>query len=457
MLSRWAARVGGFFAPRPSKRASLPVVAGQVRATAGGTQSVAGVGARRDDTPPPVPPTPVAPPLPRRQRVYAGFDANMPVADRTGMAGRTRELQRLEQAVFDQRLHALICGTRGSGKTSLARVFGEIADERGCLVLYDIASGDMAFDALCRGFLEDLVRERAGRPGAAAIADLLAPETDGRRIATVLAEHLDQTVVILIDEFDRITSQETKTEFASLLKLLSDLRANVRFVIAGIAADLHDLIEGHLSLRRHLAVVRTGRIEAHDLDTLLAACAAGAGMQVAPAAADLIVRTTLGSPYHLRLFGLHAALAALNGGSRVIGPEEVATGLADAFEQWRELTTLPTAVAARLQGTTPTMTIGLCAILVIAAHHGWFDRGEVVATVADILGDRRADADTQTDAALGELDGLLTRAADGRLRFRDTLAPQFLLLLIQGVVTLPSPAPRIDPRDVSSLHIKGIA
>ena len=85
---------------------------------------------------------PIKPISLRRDSIYSAFNTALPVTDRHGLAGRNSELEKLVEAIVVQRKHAVIFGTRGSGKTSLARVFGDLADEAGCVALYASASGE---------------------------------------------------------------------------------------------------------------------------------------------------------------------------------------------------------------------------------------------------------------------------------------------------------------------------
>ena len=381
MLSRFTSALKAVFRPRTRRRHYVPTTLRSRAASAPSTDLAARIPAA-PTRPVEAPSSTAALPLPRRSRVFAAFDANMPVVNRGGLAGRAAELEHLRQSVLEQRMHAVICGARGSGKTSLARVFAEMADEEGFLVFYDIIGGNLSFDALCRGFLTDLVRERSGMPGHAELATLLEGAIDGRNLAIMLAQYIDRPVIVLIDEFDRITTPETKNEFAGLLKLVSDLRCDVRFVVAGIAADLHDLIAGHPSLRRHMAMVRTGGVEATYLQRLLEQCASRAGVEIESVAARLIVDTAMGSPYHLRFFGLCGSIAALDGGSRVVDLSMARVGLRNAAARWLELSSMPVDLTMQLDTLAPPLVAPLRLILATAAGQGQFDPDHIVSALA---------------------------------------------------------------------------
>ncbi|MEB3026017.1 ATP-binding protein, partial [Parvimonas sp. M13] len=64
------------------------------------------------------------------------FGANQPVDNPRDLFGREAELRTLREAVLESGMHADIHGPRGSGKTSLVRVFGDMADARGATIIY---------------------------------------------------------------------------------------------------------------------------------------------------------------------------------------------------------------------------------------------------------------------------------------------------------------------------------
>ncbi|RYE98265.1 MAG: hypothetical protein EOO77_37570, partial [Oxalobacteraceae bacterium] len=72
----------------------------------------------------------------KRKSLHAAFNSSRPVDAPAELAGREQEIATLITTVFDEDAHALIHGARGSGKTSLARVFGAQADQRGIVTIY---------------------------------------------------------------------------------------------------------------------------------------------------------------------------------------------------------------------------------------------------------------------------------------------------------------------------------
>lgn len=373
----------------------------------------------------------------QRARIHAAFDAGMPVENRAGLAGRARELDRLVEAVLDHGKHGIVFGARGSGKTSLSRVFGDLADEGGATVLYNLAGGDIDFSELCRPYLVELTTIPGEGVRRIDVQPFLNAPFDARQMATVLAEKVRRPTIFVLDEFDRIETTATKIELAALMKLLSDMRSPVRIVAVGIAANLEDLIEGHPSLRRHIVSVPIGGIETEQLKALLIRCCDAAGMTIDDDAAMKVARSAVGSPYHLRLFGSNCAVAASRAGSDHIDDAMVQRGLDEAYAEWAAISPRAAALVADIQNAPRPTATAIAVICLAAAMRTRVERSEV-ALVLDEDGH-----DTQTiEAAFGVLRPILTASAiEGSYYFDDTLAPQFYLLVYNR---------RIDPARIQA-------
>lgn len=374
----------------------------------------------------------------RRMRIHQAFDASMPVEDRHGLAGRNEELESLLESVLEQQKHGIIFGARGSGKTSLARVFGDLADEARCTVIYNSASGDIGFSELCRTYLHELSAFMGEVSRNGQFQSLLCDPFDARQLAGFLTEHVRRPTVFILDEFDRIQSRATKDELASLMKLLSDMRSRVRLVVVGIAANLEDLLEGHPSLRRHMVSMPISAIPSPALASLLDLCCAKAEIDITPDAATMIVKAAMGSPYHLRLFGLHAALeaerATLDGGAPRIDDAVVQRGLANALREWSSTSPELSSRFRQFLAKRPAFANGVVTASVLAAYKARFSvRSVRLAMVEMGIADDMAAAVIARDA-IAYLEPILRASAtDDDYMFADSLLPQFFMLMHKGV------------------------
>ncbi len=353
---------------------------------------------------------------------------SLPVQDRTQLLGRDTEIDCLFSAIFDLREHALIYGGRGAGKTSLARGFGDYADERGAIVIYfscddshasfaEIFTPYLAFiPANC---FSNMSRGNVG----GAIASL-GNDFGARGLAAFLANIDEQRVILIIDEFDRVTDGAVRNEIATFAKLLSDFRSSVHLLFVGIARDAHDLIHGHASLRRHLVAVGLRPFDRASANALLDEGERRTGLRYDADARAMLIGLAAGSPYHLRLFAFTAGAAAIAAARDAITPGLLMEALPVALENWAFLN--PTA-AALFRGKAeegPAQRRRLEAIATTALVDGTL--------TVEALGRRLGGgpvAEAEAAAALERLaDALVPNDDEQGFRFEDALAPQFLLL-----------------------------
>lgn len=272
-----------------------------------------------------------------RVKVARTFDSAHPVRTRGELFGRANELDTLMSATLDLGQHVIIHGARGSGKTSLVRIYGDHADSQGAFVIYMACEPGATFAELVRPYLHALpvavlAPEERGRfrEGLAKLPETFGP----RAFVDLIAERIVGSVIFIFDEFDRITDSKVKADVAAAMKLLSDSLASVLFMLVGIAHNVSDVIECHPSLRRHMRAVPLGRIESDSVKALIDAGEASIGLTFTDDARAIVTRASCGSPFHVRMFCHHAAIAALARGSSNVSSSDARSGLHSAILQW---------------------------------------------------------------------------------------------------------------------------
>ncbi|WP_156680255.1 ATP-binding protein [Sphingomonas profundi] len=348
-----------------------------------------------------------------RRTLARVFDAAHPVRTRAELHGRDQELGYLLTATLDFRQHTVIHGARGSGKTSLVRVFGDHADQSGVVVIYMACEPENSFAELLLPYLQS-IPPAAFLPGQKdqfrRRLDALPADFGPRTFVELVAESVGSPVVLIFDEFDRITDAGVKSDIAAAMKLLSDALADVLFMLVGIARNVGEVVDSHPSLRRHMRVVSIGRILDAAVEELIDQGERSAGLAFSPDARALIARAACGSPYHVRTFCHHAALAALRHGGP-IDAADVRAGLQAAFDGWARMNEDDAATfAAALRSSRSPDAI---------------ERAAGAAARKDAV-----DAGSRT--ALAPVESALVPIGDGDdlLAFRDSLAPQYLIALI---------------------------
>ena len=71
----------------------------------------------------------------------------------------------------------------------------------------------------------------------------------------VLAEIQGAHVMLVLDEYDRVTSEELRNKLAELIKNLTDSSIPVTLFIVGVAESLDQLLGKHPSIQRSLVAV----------------------------------------------------------------------------------------------------------------------------------------------------------------------------------------------------------
>ncbi|MGQ7830699.1 AAA family ATPase [Altererythrobacter sp. Z27] len=356
--------------------------------------------------------------------IYSAFDASQPANQPVDLRGRDNELRTLLGAVLYRRNHAFIAGLRGSGKTSLLRVFGHLADRDGVVVVNTSCAKDTQFGALFRELLEQIPYSCVDPDKA----DLFESRVEafGRdgtplQAVTIAAMVEYSQVVMVIDEFDRVQCEEARADIAATLKLISDRRLPVRMVLAGDEASFVDIIDSHPSLLRHVTQVLTKPLEESAILSLFDICSSRSGISFSDEAKDLLVRTAMGSPYHARLFGMNAAIVAAGRGSKVVSEKDAYTGLAHSYQEWASINPDDATVFRRIVDGwhgNPARFVELSKALVSP-------KGSMSDALENAVPELR---DREVTEELDAFGGALVHTKEGAV-FRDGTAPQFLVAL----------------------------
>jgi hypothetical protein len=366
-----------------------------------------------------VAPSGVAPYLASRHatsKIIEAFDSAHPVRRRENLYGRDDKLDSLFEAVLLSRQHAIIHGARGSGKTSLSQVFGDYADQQGSIVIYTACESHASFGDLIRpyiAFLPDSCVPLTEKTAFAVARDGLPENLGPRAIVDFLSCLVpDCQILMIFDEFDRVTDPEVNDQVATLMKLLSDARSPVQLILVGIARTVDEIIVAHPSLRRHLVPIPIGRISFEDNLALIDTGAARAGVQFSEESKAEIAAVSCGSPYHTQLFCYVAAIEAVRRGRDVIDLELTHVGMRRAFETWSNLNQDDAALFRMLAAGRDEQVEAVRAVALEAATHDCLSgKGEGVSLLGPAL---RQDHEA------------------ARFYFRDSAAPQLLLAMLAG-------------------------
>ncbi|GEM_PF-1056619 len=280
----------------------------------------------------------------RMRKLRAAFTPSHPISDASLFAGRRELLLRLIHLIEDQKLHVVLYGDRGIGKTSVLRVLSSLAREAHYNVMYASCGSDTDFDSLFRSIARDVpllyhadyepTHEEVEAGGV--FADLLPDRPITVADLTTLFEGVRGTqLLIIIDEFDRVESNRMREQVAELIKNLSDRGVSVQCLIAGVASNLTALVSHIPSIRRNLIGLPIGPLGEAEVRDVIRNAALRSNISFSDSAEAMMVRFSTGLPYLAQLLGLHASLLAVRADRDEVSEEDVLGAVGHAVDEIR--------------------------------------------------------------------------------------------------------------------------
>jgi Cdc6-like AAA superfamily ATPase len=277
-----------------------------------------------------------------RLKLRNAYTPSLPVSDRRRFAGRNEVLASVIRSLEDQRLHIIIYGDRGIGKTSMLHVLSQAAREARYIVIYVSCGEASNFDETFRAVTTEipLLYHSGTSPTAtseengSSLADLLPDEPiTPRHIGDMFTKLVGTRVLIVLDEFDRVESAEFRRNIAELIKNLSDRSVRAQLIIAGVASDLTELFEYIPSIRRNVFALQLPKMEAAEIRHLVNAGEEQSGISFESGATEFVVFVAHGSPYLASLLSHHAGLAALDRSRTTVTSDDVSVGIDRALDE----------------------------------------------------------------------------------------------------------------------------
>jgi Cdc6-like AAA superfamily ATPase len=275
-----------------------------------------------------------------RIRLRNAFTPAQPITEQRMFAGRREILTTLIRSIEDERLHVILYGERGIGKTSLLHVLAQAARDARYLVAYVSCGASSSFDEIFRTiaaeiplmFHKDHGPTTAEAEHGGAFIELLGEGAVSPREASDLcAKVVDTRLLVVLDEFDRCENLNFRSDIAEFLKNLSDRSMRVQLVIAGVADNLAELIQYRLTINRNILAVEAPRMAPTEIAELVDRGEAASGLRFDANARDMIVTVANGMPYAASLLSQHAGLTALSDNRSMVIDDDVSAALAEAL------------------------------------------------------------------------------------------------------------------------------
>ncbi len=279
-----------------------------------------------------------------RAKLRTAYTPAQPVTDRKMYSGRNRVLASVIQAIEDQRLHAVIYGERGLGKTSTLHVLAQTAKDARYIVVYITCSADSTFDEIFRAIAAGIplmfhadygpMSEKAQL--GETFAAIVGPEPVNTRLGgEILAKVAGTRVLVILDEFDRAVSEEYRRNIAELIKTLSDRAARVQLLIGGVAANLSELIANVPSIQRNIFALQLPKMTRQEITDLVRNGERVSGVTFDDGAIEAIFHQSLGFPYLATLLSHRSALVAIDHARVKVAADDVAQATGEVVEEFR--------------------------------------------------------------------------------------------------------------------------
>lgn len=265
-----------------------------------------------------------------RTEVLETFTPGPPINEVAEFAGRKATIQRLQDILVERARHAIIFGERGVGKTSLANIFYKDMNSPTRTVREIAVDADTldSFDSLWRKVFrriqwdEEQYRLDQYYPGAI--------EPDHVFLELAKFSH-NEYPIIIIDEYDRILSEDCRVQMTDLVKALTRAPNNPTLVLVGVADNILQLVRDHGSIHRNLVQIPMDRMKPEEIKDVISSRVRRLRMKITDDALWRIAYFSAGLPFYAHSIGKYSALRAVENKTLQIDEALVLASLTDCI------------------------------------------------------------------------------------------------------------------------------
>jgi hypothetical protein len=328
------------------------------------------------------------PDLERLRRLNDAFRPAAPVDRRALLAGRDDALSELFDTIYEPGQHAFVFGERGVGKTSIVAVLAEMLAAADIVIARVICDHTDDYTSLWHKAIDESVRQQLrhlGLTGAVSEALMtldrftaLERVTVGDVTTAARAVVAAAPLVVVIDEYDRITGTDARALVAETLKALSDLVLPVTVVLVAVADDVRDVVSAHPSVERLLAQIHVVRMSHDDITAAVRAGFEQTDLLIHRDAAAAITGLSGRVPSYAHLLARHAGRVAVHDDRAEVVVRDVLRAAGEIIDRSPEsLVATYDAATASANGTAGAATALLACALSSTDPGGWFTAAAV--------------------------------------------------------------------------------
>ncbi len=274
------------------------------------------------------------------------FTPATPIEKKQFFAGRIEQIRDVLDAAMEPGRHAVIFGERGVGKTSLANIISEELPDS--LVLRVSTDSTTHYNTLWRKIFRRIIFSSEQKKGLGFVADNggkevfpiseLLPKDETITIDDVILifEKFNISILLIIDEFDRLSDTQTKTLIADTLKSFSDTGEPITVVLVGVANTVTELIGEHPSIERNIKQIKLHRMTKKELAQII-----DNGIEILEMEIDENVKTKItslsqGFPHFTHLLSKYSAKEAIDEDRNLINEVDLKLAIEKAVDDTQE-------------------------------------------------------------------------------------------------------------------------
>jgi len=255
------------------------------------------------------------------------FSPVSPIKKQDLFFGRIKQLRNVCDAINEQGQHAILFGERGVGKTSLGNIM--VTELTNVFPVKITCTRDDDFKSLWfRAFqkipLATTSKGLGFKPKQKTTYSALANKIQNiesllpANIEHLLSPVLGSRILFVFDEFDNITRNRVREQFADLIKTLSDNCENITIVIIGISDNVVNLIGNHQSLERCMKQIKMPRMQPQELGSIIDNGIKALELKISKKVRKKIIDFSTGFPHYTHLLCKYACKEAINGEKGIV-------------------------------------------------------------------------------------------------------------------------------------------
>lgn len=398
----------------------------------------------------------------RRIVARSSFSPGTPINRATLFAGRSNQIGKGIEIVYQRGWHGIIFGERGVGKTSLANCLADFIpnprDEVELEVRFltprvNCAAGS-TFDSIWRDVFARIdisagdFQEIGFLAEASESFHRLSEILPKRRLTPSDIQHLldrasiAKPLIVVIDEFDAMRDAESKTLMAHTIKALSDHSVAATLFLVGVADTVDELMAEHQSIERSLIQIPMPRMQKGEVRLLVTKGLERFNQDVddfklgaTEEALDFICDVSRGMPSYAHLLAQKAAGCAVDRQDQTVNKDHVSEGAYRALDDVQQ-----SVLSAYQRAITSAHKNNLfCEVLTAAAMTntdplGFFAPSDVTPFLEKLL-HKRVEIATFLkhlkefcEDRRGQILQRSGEARNYRFRFRDALMPPYIIM-----------------------------